>query len=193
MPDRDEVLKSLEEIKNAVGPTDPKPHVSGYLSADEYATLVYYWAGEAHEADVVEGVILALANQPWAWAQERALQTAAAVEALEELYPGKRQGWRQAHTALYVLVNQVMADTPLEDSAWDRYYLIRWFFLRRARRDEGIEILDKLLDRVADGGQVGWQTRQVIAGAAKDCKPFQIAIQNAIAERAKKMIVQLEQ
>ncbi len=186
---RDSHLEALEKLNNEVGQKPAAPHRGGYLSADEYATLIYYWAGEEHEPGLIDGVIAALANQSWAWAPDRALQTAGALKAFSELFPEKVLGWAAGNPGLFAMCNLAYSNTPAGDPAWNRYHLVQWFILRRAHKDEGIDILDKLLDRVAEGGTVGCEARETIMIAARDCKPFEVAMDRAQRARAAMMVI----
>ena len=175
---RDAQHEALEKLKREVGPGDPKKHAGGYLSADEVATLVYYWAagGEEHGPNEADGIVAAVAQ--FGLGTDWTLRRAGIVMALCELYPDRENGWRSAHPDLFKSIRRSM-ESPKHDKRWNIFHLVQWFILRKARPDEGIDILDKLLDRVAEGGEVGYDALQVIAGAAKGCKPFEVCMERA--------------
>jgi hypothetical protein len=136
-------------------------------------------------------VIHTLANESWAKTPQRELPVAGTVLAFSELYPDKAAGWKVAYRDLFKRV-QHATSKPKSLAAWNDFHIAQWFVLRRARRDEGIEILDKLLDRVAEGGTVRYDTLEAMNVCAKQCKPFEIAWQNASRERQERMVVKVQ-
>jgi len=176
---RDAQHEALEKLKREVGPGDPKKHAGGYLSADEVATLVYYWAagGEEHGPNEADGIVQHFANTNWA-GETASLRAAGIVLALCELYRDRESGWRSAYPEMFQSIRWILK-LPTHNFGWNVFHLVQWFILRKARPDEGIDILDKLLDRVAEGGEVGYDALQVIAGAAKGCKPFEVCMERA--------------
>lgn len=168
----------------------PSPLAAGVVpmvSADLYSTTVYYWAGEPRP-DLVDAFMEALDGAGWARTVERELPVAAAVLAFSELFPDKVAGWHGSYPELFQRVGRAMSK-PLEDSSWNGYYLVQWFLLRMSRKEEGIEIIDKLLDREASGGEVGYDTRAVLGKWSEQCKPFEVAVKKARARRLGQMLV----
>jgi hypothetical protein len=186
---RDSHLEALETLSKTVGPGDEQKHQGGYFSQNEYATRIYYWAGEEHEPDEIEAVIATLANCGWARTPARELAMAGTVLAFCELYQDKEPGWRSAYPKLFEVVRRALK-RDVSSTQWNDFYIAQWFVLRRARKEDGIEIIDKLLDRIADGGQVGYDTRREINTCAVQCKPFEIALGRAIAARRQRMVIQ---
>src|SRR5689334_3106907 len=131
---RDSHLEALELLNKSVGGTPATPHRGGYLDQNEYATLIYYWAGEEHEPGLIDGVIATLANCSWAWTAESELRTAAAVDAFRQLFPSKLAGWREAYPGLFDMCARAWR-IPASDARWNTFYLVQWFILRRMRKD----------------------------------------------------------
>jgi hypothetical protein len=183
---KDAHLQALETLQREHGTQALGPHKGGYLTQDEYATLIYYWAGEEHSSEAIDGVIATLANASWARVPSRGLPVAGTVLALCELYPDKAGYWRGAYSELFVRVGFYMTEL-LDDPGWNDFYIAQWFVLRRARKEEGIEIIDKLLDRVAQGGCVRYDTLEAMKICATQCKPFEIAWQCATQKRNEAM------
>jgi hypothetical protein len=188
---RDAHLQALETVKNSVGEQALGPHRGGYLSQDEYATRIYYWAGEEHESDEIEGVISTLANASWARVESEVLAVGAVVLAFCELYREKELPWRAAYPVLFQRVRKAL-DTLHDSAAWNAFHVAQWFVLRRARKEEGVEILDKLLDRIAAGGKMRYDTLEALNHWAKQCKPFEIAWQRAAQKRQEQMVVKVQ-
>jgi len=178
--------ESLAKLKAEVGPSDPVPHEGGYLSQDEYATLIYYWAGEEHEGTVIDGVIATLANCSWAKTPQRELAVAGAVSAFCTLYPDRKEGWKRAYPELFARVSHAIGK-PKMLPGWNDFLIAQWFVLRRVRR-EGIDIIDLLLDRVAEGGEVRIDALRAMNTCASQCKPFEIVWQRAANVRAGRMV-----
>ena len=187
---RDAQHEALEKLKREVGPGDPKPHRGGYLTADEVATLVYYWAagGEEHGPNEADGIVVSLSITHWG-GDTGTLRAAGIVLALCELYPDLEPGWRAMCPEMFQSIRWAMK-LPADNEGWNVFHLVQWFILRKARPDEGIEILDKLLDRMAEGGEVGYDARQMIMGVSKGCKPFEVCMERARVARSAKMLVQ---
>ena len=182
-------LEALEKLKREVGPQDEKPHVSGYLEQGEYATLVYYWAGEARPNEVADGVINTLSNCAWAHRPQVAGGMAGAVLALCELYPDLAAAWRFTHPKLFARVREFQR-TSKGDGAWNDFYIAQWFILRRSHKEEGADIIEKLLERILEGGVVGYEARRACETCAAQCKPFWIALQKGQEKRMAMRIIQ---
>lgn len=187
----DEHAQLLDKLRHEVGPSEVKPHQGGYLTQNEYATLIYYWAAPETDKspEVIDGVIATLANSGWARTPARELAATGAVLAFEELYPEKKAGWRRTYPALYKFCSSAIA-TPHHKAQWNDFHVVQWFILRGTRKDEAVDILDKMLDRVNEGGEVGYDARQHLEYWAVNCKPFALALQKARAARMDRMIVQ---
>jgi hypothetical protein len=190
--DTEKTQETLDKLRAEVGTQKLGPHRGGYLSQDEYATLIYYWAGEDHSDDpgLVDGVIATLANCGWARTPDRKLPRMGTVLAFEELYPDKKAGWRSSFPEMYRSFSVVTVTTPQQEREWNDFHIAQWFVLRRARRDEGVEIIDKLLDRVAEGGSVGYDAQEAMQIVASQCKPFEMALERAKRERLARMVIQ---
>jgi hypothetical protein len=185
---RDSHLEAIEKLNREVGPNEARPHAGGYLSQDEYATRAYYWAASEHSHEEAEAMILALANCPWAKLPERELGCAGAVTALCELYPDLAPAWKRSYGQLFSRIESGQR-RGIADEGWNDFHVSQWFFLRRARKEDGIEIIDKLLDRLAEGGLIGHETRRHLHYWQENCKPFQVALDKAQTARRAKMLV----
>jgi hypothetical protein len=189
--DPEKTQETLDKLRAEVGTQKLELHRGGYLSQDEYATLIYYWAGEDHADDpgLVDGIIATLANCDWAGTTQNTLPRAGTVIAFCELFPDKEPGWRAAYPELFRSIKRSM-ESPQRDSRWNDFHIAQWFILRRARRDEGVEIIDKLLDRVTEGGSVGYDAREAMQIVVSQCKPFELALERAKKERVARMVIQ---
>jgi hypothetical protein len=186
---RDSHEQALETVKRTVGDQALGAHTGGYLSQDEYATKIYYWAGEEHEGEEIDGVIGTLANCSWAGTTPRTLPRAGTVMAFCELYPDREAGWQAAYPELFRSVARSM-QSPKSDERWNDFLIAQWFVLRRAHKEEGLDIIDRLLDRVLESGAVGYDARRACEVCARQCKPFLIALQRGQKSRMNMRIIQ---
>jgi len=159
------------------------------MTQSEYSTKVFYWAGEAHLATDADELMATLATAGWARGSRRDLPAAGAVLALCELFPDLVGSWTSAWPELFERIRRALK-TDTEREEWNDFHLAGWFFLRRVRRDEGVEIIDKLLDREASGGEVGRDCTRIMSTLAANCKPFEVALQNARIARRQAMVIQ---
>jgi hypothetical protein len=154
------------------------------VTADEYATLVYYW-GSAPEPGRVAEICLALETAHWAQGPEKRLPVAGVVLAFATLYPGL-----DLPIVSKTLVDRCRASLAVvsqEDPTWCDFHIAQWFVMR-----DTVSI-DSLLDRVADGGTVGYEARSRINTVSMNCIPFGHALEAGQVRRHERMIVNVRQ
>lgn len=152
------------------------------MTRDEYATLIYYWAGHPQPERIPE-ILRTLRDSPWAWPLAAHLPTAGVVMALETLYPDRAGQWRRDFPTLYVSLLHAM-DTGPSDPQWTEFYVAQWLILRR------VSVLDAILNRIADGGEVGLTATVRAQKWASDSVPFRKAFEKAKEARKLAMIIQ---
>ena len=156
------------------------------MTRDEYATFLYYFGAReksrSEVAELITDALQSLENAEWARPDVRSLPIAGAVMAFEELYPDRKHAWRAAYPALrrrIVAAAGLSADCP----EWTDYHLAQWFILRQEK------CIDAVLDRVADGGEVGAAAQVKLQGLASQSVPFRKALEKAREARKLAMII----
>lgn len=154
----------------------------GLVTQNEYATLVYYWRGEPHPERIPE-ILTCFRDCSWAHVPPRDLPMAGALLGFETLYPDLKQAWRAAWPEVYAWAARATR-TDKQAPAWNDYHVARWFVTR------DLACIDSLLDRVADGGDVGFEARRCLAAWSNRCIPFRRAVDRAQAARRESMLIQ---
>jgi hypothetical protein len=152
------------------------------MTKDQYATLIYYWAGHPQPERIPE-VLEALETAEWARHPRRALPIAGVVRAFERAYPDRAPAWRAAHPILWRWVELALGMSS-DCAEWTDYHLAQWFITRTN------ESLDKVLDRVADGGEVGLSATIKLQELASQSVPFRKALEKARELRKLAMVIQ---
>ena len=152
------------------------------MTQNDCATLIYYWAGHPQPERIPE-LLETLERADWAAPAERDLPIAGTVMAFESLYPDRKHTWRTAYPALrrrIVAAAGLAADCP----EWTDYHLAQWFILRQEK------CIDAVLDRVADGGEVGLSATVKLQQLASQSVPFRKALEKAKEARKLAMLIQ---
>jgi hypothetical protein len=152
------------------------------VTRDEYATLIYYWAGHPQPERIPE-ILRALMNSEWAWPAKRQLPIAGVVQAFESMYPDRAAGWHIDFGALYARLHSA-TDQAQDCPEWTDYHLAQWPLLRSEK------CIDAVLDRVADGGEVGASAQIKLQELASQSVPFRKALEKARESRKLAMIIQ---
>ena len=152
------------------------------MTRNEYATLIYYWAGHPQPERIPE-ILDTLENAEWARPAERTLPIAGVVAAFELLYPDRKHAWRADHPILSARVSAAVGLSK-ECPEWTDFHLAQWFILR------GESSIDAVLDRVADGGTVGMEAQISLQKLASDSTPFRKALEKAREARKLAMLIQ---
>jgi len=152
------------------------------VTPNDYAYLVYYWYGEPHPERIPE-ILATFRDCTWAHRPGRDLPMAGALLGFETLYPDKKETWRSEFPAVYRFAERA-TQTDKQSPAWNDYYIAQWFITRDDK------CLDSLLDRVAEGGEVGFETRLSLENWSERCAPFRVNLERAKAARKECMIIQ---
>ena len=156
------------------------------MTRDEYAAFLYYFGAReksrSEVAELITDALQSLENAEWARPDVRSLPIAGAVMAFEELYPDRAAEWRKRFPSLrrrIVAAAGLSADCP----EWTDYHLAQWFILRHEK------CIDAVLDRVADGGEVGASAQDKVHRLASGSVPFLKALKKAYEARKLAMII----
>lgn len=152
------------------------------MTQNEYATLIYYWFGHP-QPERIPSVLRSLRDSPWAWPAERHLPIAGAVMAFESLYPDRKGEWRREFSSLYATIQSAMNQSQ-DCPEWTDFHLAQWFILRSEKS------LDAVLDRVADGGDVGSAAQVKLQDLAAQSIPFRKCLEKAREARKLAMLIQ---
>jgi len=155
------------------------------VNRDEYATFLYYFGerkqSKAEQAEAIPEVMAFLQNTPMP--VERELPIAGAVMALWELYPDRKPRWQADFPALRRMISRAVMQSQ-EAPEWTDYHLAQWFILRRESS------IDAVLDRVAEGGDIGTSAQIKLQDLAAQSVPFKKALEKAREARKLAMLVQ---
>jgi len=152
------------------------------MTRNEYATLVYYWAGHPQPERIPE-ILATLEHAEWTQYKKSDLPIAGAVAAFESLYPDRAQEWRKGYPTLHRRVSAAVGLSK-ECPEWTDFHLAQWFILSRESS------IDAVLDRVADGGTVGMEAQISLQKLASDSTPFRKALEKAREARKLAMLIQ---
>lgn len=152
------------------------------MTQDQYATLIYYWAGHPQPERIPE-VLCTLRDSPWAWPLGAHLPIAGVVMAFETQFPDRARQWRLDFPTLYASIQRAMESGP-NDPQWTEFYIAQWFILRRE------SLLDAILNIIADGGDAAWQARRKCQKWANESVPFRKAFEAAREARKLAMLIQ---
>ena len=157
------------------------------MTRDEYATFLYYFGAReksrSEVAELIQDALQSLETSEWARPEVRSLPIAGAVMAFEELYPDRAAEWRKRFPMLrrrIVAAAGLSADCP----EWADYHVSQWFVLRQEK------CIDAVLDRVADGGEVGSSAQVKLQELASQSVPFRKALEKARKARKLAMLIQ---
>ena len=139
------------------------------MTRDEYATLIYYWAGHPQPERIPE-ILRTLQNSEWAWPSERQLPIAGVVRAFESMYPVPAGGWHRDFGPLCARIQSAENQSQVCPE-WTDYHLAQWHILRSKK------CIDAVLDRVADGGEVGTSAQIKLQDLASQSVPFRKALE----------------
>ena len=157
------------------------------MTRDEYATFLYYFGAryqsKEEQAILIPDVLASLQNSEWAKPEKRELPIAGAVMALWELYPDRKHRWQADYPELRRMISRAVMKSQ-ECPEWTDFHLAQWFIRRRE------DSIDKVLDRVADGGDTAWSARQKLEQLAAQSVPFKKALASAREARKAAMFIQ---
>lgn len=153
------------------------------MTQNEYATLIYYWAGHP-QPERIPDVLRTLQNSEWAWPFEFHLAIAGTVLAFESLYPDRKAEWRRDFSGLYAMI-QNATDQSRTCPEWADYHVSQWMILRR------FESLDAILDMIANGDECGRAVQLKMQGkTVQQSVPLRKALEKARAARRQAMLIQ---
>lgn len=155
------------------------------MTRDEYATFLYYFGerkqSKSEQAEIIPEALAYLQNTPFP--PERELPIAGAVMAFWELYPDRKHRWQADFPELRRMISRTVMQSQ-EAPEWTDYHLAQWFILRRE------SCIDAVLDRVADGGEVGASAQVKLQDLASQSVPFRKALEKARGARKLAMLIQ---
>lgn len=153
------------------------------MTQNEYATLIYYWAGHP-QPERIPDVMETLERAEWAASSECDLPIAGTVMAFESLYPDRKHAWRAAHPLLRRRV-KAAAGSSADCPEWADYHVSQWMILRSEKS------LDAILDMIADGGECGAAVQAKLQGkTVGQSVPLRKALEKARAARKLSMVIQ---
>lgn len=154
------------------------------MTANEYATLIYYWHGDPHPERMTE--ILSYLESAELGSLTQSFGQAGQVLGFETLYPNEIPVWREAHSELYRRLDRI-TDSAKSRPEWAALYLGTWFITHQ------VKCLDLILDRVADGGECGHYASRVLSIWSEKSAPLRYALERAKRARADAMIINVSE
>jgi hypothetical protein len=153
------------------------------MTQNEYATLIYYWAGHPQPERIPEA-LESLERAEWASSAELDLAIAGIVMAFESAYPDRKHAWRAAYPILRRRV-KAAAGASADCPEWADYHVSQWLILRRESS------LDAILDMIADGDECGRAVQLKIQGkTVQQSVPLRKALEKAREARKLAMLIQ---
>ena len=155
------------------------------MNRDEYATFLYYFGerkqSKAEQSEAIPEVLAFVENAPFR--PERELPIAGAVMALWELYPDRKHRWQADYPTLRQRISRAVMQSQ-EAPEWTDFHLAQWFILRRESS------IDAILDRVAEGGDIGASAQIKLQDLAAQSIPFRKSLEKAREARKLAMLIQ---
>ncbi len=159
------------------------------MTADEFATMIYWWHGAPQDGSSPENpnrikeLLSAMETGPARAVDDvTGCRNAGIVTALEAAYPSSMKGWRQTHPDLALGVDRALEFLQKEPE-WVGFLIAQWLINHKP------ELIDQMLDMIADGGDRGRYARYAVDKSAGQCVPFLRALRRARETRKQRMLI----